>query len=421
MKLIFKETLILKTNKAAAFTAAISIMALFLTACSSGGNSSIPDTQAPVVTEPAETAESIAGAEKTESETSAAHIPVADRHEDFFSRLDTETGNQIILMASKLPELIENKTYIYITDLDGNGRRELILSDPEFVIYEVSEDGKTLEKTVTLNEDYPSVYPVADRLICVDSENRRHYIFRSVADKSAMEILESEKEYIYENGQLNARILRSRTFDKLSGNFISYNNSEGNNDPSAYSTAVSDILFRSGNRLMQCSVGVLSSEDIRDTDPETLRQLLSELAGFFTVTEPKERYSYTDLEGAWTRTGGFASGSGYFPVTADNPLKLVFRNGMYELNGAVNTAPAYVSFGLGGNRGSSLWYAELGQNSVIKNASVTISRDGVLTLEGTASDSDGRNVSIKWTFSREGLVESHPEPDSEQVNPESVF
>ena len=123
---------------------------------------------------------------------------VSEKTTDFFAGLDESLKNQITLISQKLPELIGDHSFVYLSDLDNNGRTELILSNPDFLIYEVSEDCKSLVQTAAISDDIPVLYPVTDKLMCTEESGRRHYIWRSLRDESDTVVTESEKEYIYE-------------------------------------------------------------------------------------------------------------------------------------------------------------------------------------------------------------------------------
>lgn len=332
--------------------------------------------------------------------------PVIASTEDFFGKLDESSKKQISLIALKLPELTGEHQYIYLTDLDGNGRSELILCEPDFVIYEVSENMDSLVQTAVRSSDIPVLYPVTDRLMFVDEGGKRHYIWRSIADESDSSVRESEKEYIYENGQLSERMLRSRVYDKYTGSYSSFSNAEGSADIQGYSNALSALCFNSGNRLQQSAMGVLNTEDIKNADSESLKQMLAELKGYFSVREPSGKYQYTDLNGTWIRKGGFSSGSSYFQESGDSTLKIVFHDNMYEISGNDSLVPpsgaSPVSFNLGGNINTSLWYASLTDNGILKNVTVTINSDATLIFEGQITDRNGQTVNAEWTFYKEG-------------------
>lgn len=328
--------------------------------------------------------------------------PFASVQEDFFSTLDEASKNQINIMTAKLPEILGSYSYIYLTDLDGNGRFELILSDPGFTVYEISEDQKSLVQTVSKQDDFPSLYPVTDKLVTEDSEKRKHYIWKSVKDESETSSRENEKEYIYENGQLTEKVIRSRTFDKYQGNFNGYFNAEGAQDYPGYARALSDFLYRSNNHVLQCSIGILTAEDVKNADADTLKQLLSELKGFFGFSEPKCRYQYPDLEGTWIRKSGFSAGNDYFQNSDNTAVNLIIGPDSYVMNGSVQTEAAPVSLSLGGHTNTVMWYAELGRNSAINEASVRIENDGTLVLEGTAQNLYGQTVNVEWVFQKEG-------------------
>lgn len=328
--------------------------------------------------------------------------PFTSVQEDFYSALDDASKNQINIMTSKLPEILGSYSYIYLTDLDGNGRYELILSDPGFTVYEISEDQKNLVQTVTKQDDFPSLYPVTDKLILEDADKKKHYIWKSVKDESQTASRENEKEYVYENGHLTERVIRSRTFDKYQGNFNGYFNAEGAQDYPGYARALSDFLYRSGNHVLQCSIGILTAEDVNNADADTLKQLLSELKGFFGFSEPKCRYQYTDLEGTWVRKSGFSAGNDYFQNSDNTAVNLVIGPDSYVMTGSVQTEAAPVSLSLGGHTNTVMWYADLGKNSVINEASVRIENDGTLILEGTAQNQYGQTVNVEWVFRKEG-------------------
>jgi hypothetical protein len=353
--------------------------------------------------------------ENSVSDSSVTEMPVTEKvsddalrgssfseSEDFFAKLDDDSKNQVNLITDKLPELLEEHSYIFLTDLDGNGRSELVLSDPGFVIYEVSEDRKSLVRTASIDSDCPSLYPVTDKLMCTDESGKRHYVWRSVKEEGQNTIRESEKEYIYENGALSSRTLRSRLYEKYRSVYTDYFNEKNEPGYGGYARAVSGLLFGNGNSLKQCSIGILTAGDIEGTDKETLKQLLSELKGFFRITEPKEQYQFTDLEGKWIRTGGFSAGDDYFQTGDTGSVSLNISSETYQLTGSVQSDVSPLSFCLGGTTTTLLWYADLGENNVIKNASLSYNSNGTLNLEGTAVNSDGKSVNIEWIFAKEG-------------------
>lgn len=320
--------------------------------------------------------------------------------EDYFSKLDDDSKTQINIITSKLPELLGDYSNIYLTDLDNNGRTELVLSDPGFAVYEISEDRKSLVNTVSKTEDYPSMYPVTDKLMCTDSENRRHYIWKSLKDISTSAVCESEKEYIYENGSLTEKTLRSRIFDKYQSVYTSYRNSEGAEDYIGYSQAVSNLMLRSGLTLSQCSIGILTAEDIRDVDAENLKQLLSELKGFFSISAPSSEFMYDDMAGIWVIKSGFSADGDFFQESNSTPVTITITSDSYQLSGSVETDPSPLTFCLGGTVNTSLWYTELSENSFIKSATLKFKSDGTLQLEGTAVNKNGHTVNIEWNLQR---------------------
>ncbi|MBQ5336223.1 MAG: hypothetical protein J6W65_02175, partial [Oscillospiraceae bacterium] len=304
------------------------------------------------------------------------------------------------------------------------GRSELILTDPGFRIYEVSEDRNSLAQTVNKDSDYPSLYPVTDKLMCTDESGKRHYIWRSVKEEEQNTIRESEKEYIYENGTLSERMLRSRLYEKFSSVYTAYYNSSGESDRAGYARAVSDLMFRNGFKLTQSSIGVLTAGDIVNTDSESLKQLIAELKGFFKVTDPKGKYQYTDLEGKWIRTGGFSAGNNYFQASDNSQLALVISGDSYQLTGSLQSDTSPLCFCLGGTTTTSMWYASLTENNIVKDASVRLENDGKLILEGTVLNSDGAAVNAEWSFMREGSPELEKQlstmQNNTETNPENV-
>lgn len=404
----------MKTNKKT--LAAVSLLlCLSLASCSdsNGAGENIPETSV-------RETENIAGNVSDNNSTEAPHHEKVYEHtEDFFGRLDDDSKRQTELIASKIPELKGESSYIFISDLDGNGRSEVILSDPGFRIYEVSEDRSSLAQTVNKESDYPSLYPVTDKLMCTDGNGTRHYIWRSVKEEEQNNIRESEKEYIYENGTLTERMLRSRIYEKFSGVYTAYYNGSGESDRAGYARAISDLMFRNGYKLTQSSIGVLTAGDIENTDGESLKQLVAELKGFFKITDPKEKYQYTDLEGKWIRTGGFSAGNNYFQVSGNSGLALVISGDSYQLTGALQSDTSPLCFCLGGTTTTSLWYASLTENNIVKDASVRLESDGKLTLEGIVLNSDGAAVNAEWSFMREGSPELEKQMNNTQNNSES--
>ena len=389
----------LKKNNLA--LAAVSlILALSLASCSDNGDNT--------ASTPASTDTAIKNSTDEVSDDISEDIPhekVYEHTEDFYGRLDDDSRRQVDLITSKIPELKGDSSYIFISDLDGNGRSELIITDPGFRIYEVSEDRSTLTQTVSKDSDYPSLYPVTDKLMCTDGNGTRHYIWRSVKEEEQNKIRESEKEYIYENGTLSERMLRSRIYEKFSSVYTAYYNGNGESDRAGYARAISDLMFRNGYKLTQSSIGVLTSGDIESIDSESLKQLIAELKGFFRVTDPKEKYQYTDLEGKWIRTGGFSAGNNYFQTSDNSQLALVISGDSYQLTGSLQSDTSPLCFCLGGTTTTSLWYASLTENNIVKDASVRLENNGTLTLEGTVLNSDGASVNAEWNFMREGSAE----------------
>ncbi len=397
----------------------LAVAALSLSACSGTNNENIsePDNKNTVT----ETTE-IPADSGDDSTDDIFHEKVYEHSVDFFGQLDDDSKRQTELIASKLPELIGEASYILVSDLDGNGRCELILSDPGFRIFEVSEGRDSLAQTVSKQDDCPSLYPVTDKLICTEESGKRHYIWRSVKEEEQGRIRESEKEYTYENGILSERMLRSRVFDKFSSVYTGYYNAEGEPDREGYARAVSGVMFRSGYRLSQCSIGILTASDIKNTDSENLKQLVAELKGFFKIYEPKEKYQYTDLEGKWIRTGGFSAGDHYFQSGDNGQLALTVSGDSYQFTGALQSDTSPVSFCLGGTTTTSLWYGDLTENNIVKNASVRIESDGKLILEGIVLNSDGNPVNAEWSFMREGSPELEKQMNAAQnsASPENA-
>lgn len=382
------------------------LLAFSLAGCSGSGNTSessqndsMPETSV---------SENIPDDNSGSSDDDLFYIPpVIEVNEDYFGKLDGISQKQISLIADKLPELSGEHQYIYITDLDSNGRPELILCEPDFIMYEVSENNDALIKTAALADDFPLLYPVTDRLMYIDFNGTKHYIWRSVRDESETSVRESDKDYVYENGQLSVRNLRSRVYERYEGVYKSYHNAEGEPDIPGYSKAIAELCFYSGYTLMQNSMGVLTHDDISSADSETMKQLLAELRGYFAVTAPTEKFQYTDLSGTWIRKGGFSSGSNYFHQTEGSTVKLTFHDDVYEISGTdaligSPAPPAPVSFCIGGTISTSLWYASLSDNGTLKNAVVKLNSDGTLLLEGLISGQDGQNINTEWIFHKEG-------------------
>lgn len=380
--------------KKTGFIAAVSAISLtsLLVSCSSDNNAADNTQVTQFSPEPV-----------TEAVTQKTTVPRSSYiTEDFYSRLDDDAKRQTDLMTSKLPELIGSYSHIYISDLDENGRSELVLSDPGFVIYEVSEDRGSLVKTAVRDDDVPSLYPVTDKLIYKDYDNKNHFIWKSVKEVDEKTVRESDKDYTYENGELKETVLRSRLFDRYQGNFKAFESADGPVDYSAYSNIISGILFRKGYTLRQCSIGILSADDIKETEPETLKQLLSELRIFFSISDPKGKYQYTDLEGTWVKKGGYSTGTDYFQNSSESSMSIVFTPDSYQITGSSSAGPTPVSLCLGGDISTSLWYADLGENNIIKNAHAEIETDGTLVVEGTALNQSGQSVNISWVFFKEG-------------------
>ncbi|MBR3536302.1 MAG: hypothetical protein IKN85_10800 [Oscillospiraceae bacterium] len=396
------------------------LLALSLASCSDNGGQA---ENTPAVTDAAAGNSNDEVSEEV-SEEAVPHEKVYEHTEDFFGRLDDDSKRQVELIASKIPELKGESSYIFVSDLDGNGRSELILTDPGFRIYEVSEGRDSLAQTVNKDSDYPSLYPVTDKLMCTDENGKRHYIWRSVKEEEQNTIRESEKEYIYENGTLTERMLRSRLYEKFSSVYTAYYNSSGESDRAGYARAVSDLMFRNGYKLTQSSIGVLTAGDIVNTDSESLKQLIAELKGFFKVTDPKGKYQYTDLEGKWIRTGGFSAGNNYFQASDNSGLALVISSDSYQLTGSLQSDTSPLCFCLGGTTTTSMWYASLTENNIVKDASVRLENDGKLILEGTVLNSDGAAVNAEWSFMREGSPELEKQlstmQNNTETNPENV-
>ncbi len=410
-----------KLKKINIILASVSVLlALSLDSCSDNGGQA---ENTPAVTD---TAAGNSNDEVSEevSEEAVPHEKVYEHTEDFFGRLDDDSKRQVELIASKIPELKGESSYIFVSDLDGNGRSELILTDPGFRIYEVSEGRDSLAQTVNKDSDYPSLYPVTDKLMCTDENGKRHYIWRSVKEEEQNTIRESEKEYIYENGTLTERMLRSRLYEKFSSVYTAYYNSSGESDRAGYARAVSDLMFRNGYKLTQSSIGVLTAGDIVNTDSESLKQLIAELKGFFKVTDPKGKYQYNDLEGKWIRTGGFSAGNNYFQASDNSQLALVISGDSYQLTGSLQSDTSPLCFCLGGTTTTSMWYASLTENNIVKDASVRLENDGKLILEGTVLNSDGAAVNAEWSFMREGSPELEKQlstmQNNTETNPENV-
>ena len=410
-----------KLKKINIILASVSVLlALSLASCSDNGGQA---ENTPAVTDAAAGNSNDEVSEEV-SEEAVPHEKVYEHAEDFFGRLDDDSKRQVELIASKIPELKGESSYIFVSDLDGNGRSELILTDPGFRIYEVSEGRDSLAQTVNKDSDYPSLYPVTDKLMCTDENGKRHYIWRSVKEEEQNTIRESEKEYIYENGTLTERMLRSRLYEKFSSVYTAYYNSSGESDRAGYARAVSDLMFRNGYKLTQSSIGVLTAGDIVNTDSESLKQLIAELKGFFKVTDPKGKYQYTDLEGKWIRTGGFSAGNNYFQASDNSQLALVISGDSYQLTGSLQSDASPLCFCLGGTTTTSMWYASLTENNIVKDASVRLENDGKLILEGTVLNSDGAAVNAEWSFMREGSPELEKQLSTMQnntvTNPENV-
>ena len=410
-----------KLKKINIILASVSVLiALSLASCSDNGGQA---ENTPAVTDAAAGNSNDEVSEEV-SEEAVPHEKVYEHTEDFFGRLDDDSKRQVELIASKIPELKGESSYIFVSDLDGNGRSELILTDPGFRIYEVSEGRDSLAQTVNKDSDYPSLYPVTDKLMCTDENGKRHYIWRSVKEEEQNTIRESEKEYIYENGTLTERMLRSRLYEKFSSVYTAYYNSSGESDRAGYARAVSDLMFRNGYKLTQSSIGVLTAGDIVNTDSESLKQLIAELKGFFKVTDPKGKYQYTDLEGKWIRTGGFSAGNNYFQASDNSQLALVISGDSYQLTGSLQSDTSPLCFCLGGTTTTSMWYASLTENNIVKDASVRLENDGKLILEGTVLNSDGAAVNAEWSFMREGSPELEKQlstmQNNTETNPENV-
>ena len=410
-----------KLKKINIILASVSVLlALSLASCSDNGGQA---ENTPAVTDAAAGNSNDEVSEEV-SEEAVPHEKVYEHTEDFFGRLDDDSKRQVELIASKIPELKGESSYIFVSDLDGNGRSELILTDPGFRIYEVSEGRDSLAQTVNKDSDYPSRYPVTDKLMCTDENGKRHYIWRSVKEEEQNTIRESEKEYIYENGTLTERMLRSRLYEKFSSVYTAYYNSSGESDRAGYARAVSDLMFRNGYKLTQSSIGVLTAGDIVNTDSESLKQLIAELKGFFKVTDPKGKYQYTDLEGKWIRTGGFSAGNNYFQASDNSGLALVISSDSYQLTGSLQSDTSPLCFCLGGTTTTSMWYASLTENNIVKDASVRLENDGKLILEGTVLNSDGAAVNAEWSFMREGSPELEKQlstmQNNTETNPENV-
>lgn len=410
-----------KLKKINIILASVSVLlALSLASCSDNGGQA---ENTPAVTDAAAEKSNDEVSEEV-SEEAVPHEKVYEHTEDFFGRLDDDSKRQVELIASKIPELKGESSYIFVSDLDGNGRSELIMSDPGFRIYEVSEGRDSLAQTVNKDSDYPSLYPVTDKLMCTDENGKRHYIWRSVKEEEQNTIRESEKEYIYENGTLTERMLRSRLYEKFSSVYTAYYNSSGESDRAGYARAVSDLMFRNGYKLTQSSIGVLTAGDIVNTDSESLKQLIAELKGFFKVTDPKGKYQYTDLEGKWIRTGGFSAGNNYFQASDNSGLALVISGDSYQLTGSLQSDTSPLCFCLGGTTTTSMWYASLTENNIVKDASVRLENDGKLILEGTVLNSDGAAVNAEWSFMREGSPELEKQlstmQNNTETNPENV-
>lgn len=386
----------MKKNTIAVFISLV--LSLSLAGCSEK-----TDSGEEIITQTSETSSS----ESSDSEKDTVS-PVVDRNTDYFSRLDETLKSQITLISQHLPELLNDHSYIYLSDLDGNGRTELILSNPDFIIYEISEDGKSLVQTVAINDDIPILYPVTDKLMCADENGTRHYVWRSLRDESGSVVTESEKEYIYENGQLSVRPLRSRQYNFLTGEYSTHTSSEGVPDYAEYASAVSDLFFNSGLHLQQLSMGVLTAEDINHSDENTLIQFLSELRTYFSVTDPLDKFQYSDLDGIWIKKEGFSSGSEYYNETSQNDIRLSIHDNEYDLSGFdqitgnIQYENYPLSFSAGNNYNSLLWHAELADTASIKNAVLFLDSDGVLILEASIPVQNGTDIAVEWKFEKEG-------------------
>ncbi len=110
-------------------------------------------------------------------------ITVTEKITDYYSAVEEVFKPQISIISDKAAELAGEHEYMLVTDLDGNGRAELILYKPDMVIYEISENRDSLVKTAEITENVPELTFSTERLMLIDADGKRHYVWNSYSDE----------------------------------------------------------------------------------------------------------------------------------------------------------------------------------------------------------------------------------------------
>lgn len=319
---------------------------------------------------------------------------------------------QIDLIVEKLPELLTGNPFLYLTDLDENGRLELILLEQNFSLYEVNESGDNLVHTVFIDgnsDNFPDVYSLVNKYIFTDREGIHHYIWGGSTYISSDVVRTYDNEYIYINGSMMCENLRSATYDSSNGENTELIYSYGMDEMpyEEYANIFKD-MYESGDYIMQVATIDCRqfSNDLLE-NKKTTKHILMDLWNTFQIKDADLPYFYNDLDGSYILTGGSVEGCDFEIDPSEDAKHLIFHDGLIDFVDDGFPENNRYTQDMVGNLciGSPLefmpWELYLLENQVFRYGAICINEEGTVYFTAQFMYNDTDYDSVLWYFEKE--------------------
>lgn len=312
---------------------------------------------------------------------------------------------QAAVIAEQYARLSDGKEMIFLTDLDGNGRMELILQDPDFAVYEISPAG-TLELagSYTAEEGVPMLLTNQPYLVLRDLQGINHYLISgySSTDHSYREDV---SDYMLDNGDLLRQYVCSSEYDYSTESESGYTAAGVETDRDAFylSTWEYTEAVKEETWVMNCCGSFV--EDLKDLSGSALQDALTQMWEKFSLEPVELPYWYDDLEGQWRLVAGEVEGC-EFEVEGEGETYLTFYGGYVDYEDYVpglgnqirENLP--VSLCLGASYGNDLWYVDICDTDLLRYTTANINDDGRLCMMAQNIYSESDYASVVWYFEK---------------------
>ena len=317
---------------------------------------------------------------------------------------------QIAQMAHQLPDLLAEQTAqpsnVFVTDLDENGKLELILSDPGFAMYEFSAEDAPLAPVAEYTAEdafCPELYTNGSYSGIEAADGTRGIVWMNYA-YSENTVEKRENIYTLADGQLTCETVRSSVYDYV-GNEMTACSAAG--EECDYSTFAAAMAERAdGKALFNLNLGGVYADDIAGASEEAVAERLGAAWADYGTVDTSACPSYTELQGSWKLTSGEVDG-GEFEVEEGDGARLTFHDGLVDLEDyradgvTVLSEDLPLSLCVGSTYGNDLWYADLPDTQDLRYITLTLMNDGRLFFSAQIMYSEADYGSIGWYFEKE--------------------